>query len=152
MMNLTVEVKAYGIAGTVVDMNEAGNVLYVDYNNDWVQVPAELAVEVVEVAPAAAETEADKFEAMLQTEGYDFEGYVNDSESTSYEIQGDTYIVSVTINEDGEHEMETTHQGRYQAEDNIFDPNADTSKAYGNRATRKSLKAVMNFVKKWSEK
>lgn len=157
MMNTTVEVKAWNVMGPVVDMNEAGTTLWVEMNNDWVAVPAELAVEVVvpvvEVAAAKEEeTLAEKFADMLQAEGLEYDAYSEGEDDATFAIEGNIYSVMITINADGNHYCETTHKERMEREDDIFNVYGDTDKAYANSVTRKTLKGALNYAIKFADK
>lgn len=156
MMNSIVKVQAYGVQGKVVDINEAGTTLWVDYNNDWVSVPAELAVEVKAPVQVAAisqeETLADQFSRMLDEAGLSYDAYSEGGDDVTFAVEGHTYSVMIGIQADGYHSCETTHTERMERESDPFNTYGEPDKAYANTMTRKTLKGALNYAIKFSDK
>ena len=101
-------------------------------------------VEVIEY-----QTKEDLLEEFLTSNNYEWESYGNHGE-INQSIEGFTYIVNVYFDDYlCEWVGYTTHKERFDNENNYF---GDTSKADGNQVTRKSLKGITNYIKKWADK
>ncbi len=92
---------------------------------------------------------SELIESLLDKENIIYDAFT-EYHGDSYHIQGNTYVVSVSVYEDeGSYRCMTTHIERHEKENgNVY---GDVSKAYGNQKTLKKPGTVMNYIQKWTD-
>lgn len=131
------------LTGTIIDVNEEGNVGYIQSSED-VHMFTEGKSEVVEVKSIREVSYTEQFEKALAKGGYDNYESIRESDMTTYIIEGVTYRVNVAILDSGVHTCETQHIERADA-----DAEDD---AWANFAERKTISGVMAYVARWCNK
>ncbi|GAB6454733.1 hypothetical protein bcgnr5390_17290 [Bacillus luti] len=93
---------------------------------------------------------SESIESLLDKENIEYDAFT-EYHGDSYHIQGNTYVVSISVyEEEGHFRCMTTHIERHDKESGK--ECGDTSKAYGNRNTFKKPKSVMSYIEKWTDK
>ncbi|MGG0487197.1 hypothetical protein ABEY65_28005 [Priestia aryabhattai] len=159
MLNQIVKVstiKGLEVQGKVYDATEDMRFIHIETENDFYCIDTtEATVEVVEEVKVEEvkdmtllEFSEMQIEAFFDLKGIKWDGFSSSDECT-YELTGDKYNVSLTVDEEGLFTLETTHNERASVENDKATWEQDYSKAWANAVTRKTLKGALNYAMKY---
>ncbi|MDR7207658.1 hypothetical protein [Priestia megaterium] len=143
------EINGHVVVGKVYDYND--RYLHIETENDFYVIDARQSFEVIkpEVKGMTDQEFAEmQIEAFLEEKGYTWDSYSGMGEVV-YHIEGITYSVMLTVYEDGEYHIETTHIERARREEEKPSWEQDHSKAWANSVTRKTIRGALNYTLKY---